>query len=133
MDERIRLKQKHDLMFIDRAVARCKERETRTASAAWKASAKKWRKCWRLRAGYCVVAELDRDRWQLGYQQADKERMEERDKWISAEQRVAELESGLNKIMDKCHDLPVADDGFVIWTIASTALNKDQEARNERA
>ena len=29
----------------------------RTASAAWKASAKKWRKYWHWRAGYCAAAE----------------------------------------------------------------------------
>ena len=59
--------------------------------------------------------EIDREQDRWNYIEAELE---------NALKQVAELEEALNEIMDKCHDLPVADEGFVIWTIASTALNK---------
>ena len=73
----------------------------RTASAAWKASAKDNRRYYLIEYERRIAAELDRDRWQLGYQQADKERMEERDKWISAEKRVAELEEAAIPVLEE--------------------------------
>ena len=57
----------------------------RAASAAWKASAKKWRKYWHWRAGYCAAAE----------------------------KRVAELEEALKTAIDAIRLLDDYSMGFV--------------------
>ena len=135
-----------DLHSMAEHMRRMRQADERAAllrwSAAWKASAKKFYKIAIFRhtsnviaAGYidyhkevagewkdrAEAAELDRDRWQLGYQQADKERMEERDKWISAEKRVAELEEVCNLVIDTWGQAPSP----MTYNRIQAALNKD--------
>ena len=113
MDERIRLKQKHDLMFIDRAVARCKEREARTASAAWKASAKKWRKYWHWRAGYCAAAEKRVQELEDDLRASDWRAGRWEEMCGNEEKQVAELEEALKTAIDAIRLLDDYSMGFV--------------------
>ena len=84
MYEWMRLKQEQrDLMFIDRAVAQCNEREARQWSAAWKASAKFNRDK--------LLIELDRVKRLIA------EWHKQQDRAIAAEKRVAELEATIQK------------------------------------